>query len=447
MNLTNWNFFKIIISISIVILSIYFMREGFFLLNESKFKVANIKIENKKIEKNLKNKLLDTEKKNKILKELAQSKIDNVKNNVKLDKNLYEKLILVKKNDTFTEIIDPFFSDKKLKNSLINSIQNEINLKNLSINQKIYFYFDDKNIVKKIKIPINFDTEVIIDITSNIFSINKEKNIILKEVKSEKFIIESSLYKDGIKAKIPIKILTDAIRLYSFDIDFQRDIKKNTKFEVSYETLINQQSDKIAYGKILYVKLKIQNNVLEYFQFNTDEGFSDYFNRKGKNVKKSILKTPIDGARLSSTYGMRKHPILGYNKMHKGVDFAAPKGTPVFAGGDGVIEYAATNGGYGKYIRIRHNNEYKTAYAHLSNFKKGISKGKRVSQGEIIAYVGSTGNSTGPHLHYEILYQNKQINPLKMKLPSGKILTGSELERFIKKVNEIYTNHLFTLYE
>ena len=211
--------------------------------------------------------------------------------------------------------------------------------------------------------------------------------------------------------------------------------------------MINQQSDKIAYGKILYVKLKIQNNVLEYFQFNTDEGFSDYFNRKGKNVKKSILKTPIDGARLSSTYGMRKHPILGYNKMHKGVDFAAPKGTPVFAGGDGVIEYAATNGGYGKYIRIRHNNEYKTAYAHLSNFKKGISKGKRVSQGEIIAYVGSTGNSTGPHLHYEILYQNKQINPLKMKLPSGKILTGSELERFIKKVNEIYTNHLFTLYE
>ena len=158
MNLTNWNFFKIIISISIVILSIYFMREGFILLNESKFKVANIKIENKKIEKNLKNKLLDTEKKNKILKELAQSKIDNVKNNVKLDKNLYEKLILVKKNDTFTEIIDPFFSDKKLKNSLINSIQNEINLKNLSINQKIYFYFDDKNIVKKIKIPINFDT-------------------------------------------------------------------------------------------------------------------------------------------------------------------------------------------------------------------------------------------------------------------------------------------------
>ena len=141
------------------------------------------------------------------------------------------------------------------------------------------------------------------------------------------------------------------------------------------------------------------------------QGYIDYFNREGKNVKKSILKTPLDGARLSSTFGMRKHPISGFNKMHKGIDFAAPKGTPVYAGGNGVIERAGRNGGYGNYIRIRHNNEYKTAYAHLSGFKKGISKGVRVNQGEVIGYVGSTGRSTGPHLHYEIIYQNKQINP------------------------------------
>ena len=167
----------------------------------------------------------------------------------------------------------------------------------------------------------------------------------------------------------------------------------------------------------------------------------------GKNVKKSLLKTPIDGARLSSNFGLRKHPILGYNKLHKGVDFAAKSGTPIYAGGNGIIEFMGNNGGYGKYIRIRHNNEYKTAYAHLSNFKKGIYKGVRVNQGDIIGFVGSTGNSTGAHLHYEIIYQAKQINPMTMKLPSGKILQENELIKFIKISKNIYANFLFNLYE
>ena len=171
------------------------------------------------------------------------------------------------------------------------------------------------------------------------------------------------------------------------------------------------------------------------------------FNKDGKNVKKSILKTPLDGARLSSNFGMRKHPISGYNKMHKGVDFAAPTGTPIYAGGNGVIEFIGNNGGYGKYIRIRHNNEYKTAYGHMSGFKKGLSKGLRVNQGEIIGYVGSTGKSTGPHLHYEIIFQNEQINPLKLKLPSGKILKGDELSKFQKEAKRIYADHLNQLYE
>ena len=178
------------------------------------------------------------------------------------------------------------------------------------------------------------------------------------------------MYQDGIKAGIPIEILSDAIKLYSFDIDFQRDIKKNTKFEVSYEVLLNNKRQNIKYGNIKYVNLTFDQKKLEYYVFKTDEGVDDYFNSEGKNVKKSLLKTPINGARLSSTFGMRKHPISGYNKLHKGVDFAAPKGTPIYAGGNGVIEYAGTNGGYGKYIRIRHNNNYKTAYAHLSGFKK-----------------------------------------------------------------------------
>ena len=267
------------------------------------------------------------------------------------------------------------------------------------------------------------------------------------ESHSKEYLITNSLYSDGIKNNIPIEILTKLIRLYSFDLDFQRDIRKNTKVSISYDSKNIEDRDQQYFGDINYALIQIEKNRLEYFKFKTDEGFVDYFNEKGENVKKSILKTPIDGAKLTSTFGIRKHPILGYNKMHRGVDFAAIKGTPVFAGGNGTIEFAGKNGGYGNYIRIRHNNEYKTAYAHLSGFKKGISTGIRVNQGNVIGYVGSSGRSTGPHLHYEIIYQNEQINPLTLKLPSGKKLKGKELERFISEMKTIYANHLNLIYE
>ena len=260
-------------------------------------------------------------------------------------------------------------------------------------------------------------------------------------------MITNSLYADGIINNIPNQILIKLIQLFSFDLDFQRDIQKDTKVSLSYEVISVKNKSEYSFGNIQYANIKIKKNSLEYFKFLTDDGFIDYFNRQGKNVKKSILKTPLDGARISSSFGMRKHPISGFNKMHKGVDFAAPTGTPVYAGGNGIIEVAGINGGYGKYIRIRHNNEYKTAYAHLSSYKKGISEGIRVNQGEVIGYVGSTGRSTGPHLHYEIIYQNKQINPLKLKLPSGKILIGDELLRFEKNYKMILANHLNNLFE
>ena len=213
-----------------------------------------------------------------------------------------------------------------------------------------------------------------------------------------------------------------------------------------YEYFVYKKNNQTQYKDINYVLISIEGKDLEYFKFLTDDGYIDYFSREGKNVKKSLLKTPLDGARLSSNFGMRKHPISGYNKMHKGVDFAAPTGTPIYAGGNGVVEYVGNNGGYGKYIRIKHNNDYKTAYAHLSKYQKGISKGVRVNQGEVIGYVGNTGNSTAP-LHYEIIYQNKHINPLKMKLPSGKVLKGEEFQRFEKELKLIYANHLNLLYE
>jgi len=357
-----------------------------------------------------------------------------------------EIIVIVKKGQTFSKILDNFNFENNKKFEIINSINKIFDLRDLNVNQKIIFLVNDKKIIKKIIIELNYKTNLIVDLGSKI-NVMKKELVTFSDIESKEYLITNSLYADGINNNIPNQILIKLIQLFSFDLDFQRDIRKDTQVSVSYEKILTENKSKYFFGDIQYARVTIKNNTLEYFKFLTDDGFVDYFNREGKNVKKSILKTPLDGARLSSSFGMRKHPISGFNKMHKGIDFAAPKGTPVYAGGNGVIEKAGVNGGYGKYIRIRHNNEYKTAYAHLSGFKKGINKGVRVNQGEIIGYVGSTGKSTGPHLHYEIIYQNKQINPLTLKLPSGKILKGKELERFNKNYKMILANHLNNLFE
>jgi len=359
---------------------------------------------------------------------------------------LKELIIKVKKGQTFSEILDIFNIENKTKFKIINSINKVFDLRRLNINQKIIFFTNEKEIIKKIIIELDFKTNLIVNLDGNI-NIEKKNLETYSSIESKEYRIINSLYADGKNNNVPNQILVKLIQLFSFDLDFQRDIRKDTQVSVSYEKTFVENKSNYSFGDIEYARIIIKNNTLEYFKFLTDDGFIDYFNREGKNVKKSILKTPLDGARLSSNFGMRKHPISGFNKMHKGIDFAAPKGTPVYAGGNGVVEMAGVNGGYGKYIRIRHNNEYKTAYAHLSSFKKRIKKGVRVNQGEVIGYVGSTGKSTGPHLHYEIIYQNKQINPLTLKLPSGKILKGIELERFKKNYKMILSNHLNNLFE
>ena len=357
-----------------------------------------------------------------------------------------ETIIKVKQGQTFSEILDNFNFENKEKFEIINSISEVFNLRGLNVNQKIIFLTNENEIIEKIIIELDFNTNLIVNLDSQI-NVEKRNLETFSSIESQEYSITNSLYADGINNNLPNQILIKLIKLFSFDLDFQRDIRKDTQVSVSYEKNYVENKPDYSFGDIEYAKITIKNNTLEYFKFLTDDGFIDYFNREGKNVKKSILKTPLDGARLSSNFGMRKHPISGYNKMHKGIDFAAPKGTPVYAGGNGVVEIAGVNGAYGKYIRIRHNNEYKTAYAHLNVFKKGITKGVRVNQGDVIGYVGSTGSSTGPHLHYEIIYQNKQINPLTLKLPSGKILKGKELERFKNNYKIILANHLHNLFE
>ena len=425
---------KYFITILLVLFGFYFFYKEYATISELKLK--DLKFENTERKLIVEDKVIDVDIPN-----------NESKNNFqKTESKLIKNEIIISKGDTLLSILKKYNLSEKKIFEIVSNIENYFNLKKLQVDDIINIYQDNYNEVKKIEMYTEVDRLLIIELKNDI-------NIEIKKLKrntyerSEEFQIYESLYADGLKSGLPQEILINLIKLFSFDLDFQRDIKINTKVSISYEFDLINENNRIEYKDINYALISIDNKPIEYFKFLTEDGYIDYFNREGKNVKKSILKTPLDGARLSSSFGMRKHPISGFNKMHKGVDFAAPKGTPIYAGGNGVVEYIGRNGGYGNYIRIRHNNNYKTAYAHLSGFKKGISKGTRVNQGDIIGFVGSTGVSTGPHLHYEIIYNNKQINPMKLKLPSGKVLKGEELLRFKKHYKIIYANHLNLLYE
>ena len=249
--------------------------------------------------------------------------------------------------------------------------------------------------------------------------------------------IETSLFEAARGNGMPVETVVDMIRLFSFDVDFQREIQPGDRFEVLYDSFYDRSGQLAKTGPLTYAAMVLGDKRLEFYHFITPDGTDDHFDAKGRSVRRALLKTPVDGARISSGFGMRKHPIQGYTKMHRGIDFAAPSGTPIYAAGQGVIEQIGRNGGYGKYIRVRHNSTYKTAYAHLRSFAQGMKRGTRVKQGQVIGYVGSTGASTGPHLHYEVFVDNKQVNPKKIKLPSGKSLKGSDLEAFQQARAEI----------
>lgn len=242
--------------------------------------------------------------------------------------------------------------------------------------------------------------------------------------------ITDSLFAAGSAADVPNAIMTEMVRIFSWDVDFQRDIQRNDRFEVMFESVVDESGRIVHTGRVLYASLTLSGERKAMYLHKLADGSTNYFDEKGQSAKKALMRTPIDGARLSSSFGVRKHPILGYNKMHKGADFAAPPGTPIFAAGDGVIEMAGWNGAYGKYVRIRHNQEYSTAYAHMRAIQNGVTQGKRIRQGQVIGFVGTTGRSTGPHLHFEILHGGTQVNPMRVKMPAGEKLAGKELARF-----------------
>ncbi len=244
--------------------------------------------------------------------------------------------------------------------------------------------------------------------------------------------VQASLYQAAHQTDMPMDVLMQILRAYSYDVDFQRDIQPGDRIEVLYEEKVDGDGEFVKAGEVLYATLHTCGRKLQVYRFKTaDDCISRLFDSQGRSVQKALMLTPVDGARLSSGYGMRKHPILGYNKMHRGLDFAAPMGTPIMAAGDGIVEYAGPRGTYGHYIRIRHPNMYQTVYAHLSRYADNIKKGVRVKQGEAIGYIGSTGRSTGPHLHFEVRHGGTAVNPATVRTPPGRELSGKELERFL----------------
>ena len=320
------------------------------------------------------------------------------------------------------------------KKNNINKLKNNLVIKftvDLTDSEKIISFLYPISRTKKIKLTRNLSNN---NFEYEEINTNLNKIIIYKEGK-----ILQSLYKSAIDLKIQPNIIIEFARIYGFQIDFQRDIRKNDIFQIMYEVFQDDNKKNFETGNIIYSNITIrrQKNELYYFDKKKVEG---HYDKNGKSAKKALMKTPINGAKLSSAYGMRKHPISGFNKMHKGTDFAAPKGTPIMASGDGKIIRARWCGGGGNCVKIRHNSSYTTIYAHMHKFAAGIKEGVRVKQGRIIGYVGSTGMSTGPHLHYEVVQNGKKINSQKLKLPSGKSLSGKNRELF--EVNKIKINVL-----
>ena len=279
------------------------------------------------------------------------------------------------------------------------------------------------------------------------FDKNYISKMFLRPTRSEntliKGIIKSSLYLSAIKSGMPENTLLEMINLLGFSVDFQREIREGDTFEIIFTKKIDVLKNSLIQTKpIDFVSINLSGTKLSFYKYHDEYGLPQYYDENGKSSKRTIMKTPINGAKLTSRYGKRKHPVLGYTKLHRGIDFAAPAGTPIFAAGDGIVEKAGWNGSYGRYIRIRHTGTYKTAYAHLSGIHKRIKIGSRISQGKIIGYVGSSGRSTGAHLHYEVLRNDKQVNPMNIKLPAGKNLNKKYLSAFKQRVKQVLNQKL-----
>ena len=402
---------------------LYFLYGSLFIFTFLVYLIFSSQVGSNYLTKEMKSKnLLFSEK----IVELGQSFIS------KLKSPYSEIKYNIKNNDSIESILSRF----EIENEEIKFIVNELNKKKLT---NIYAGRELSIILKKLKNNKNQIINIRYPISNTVhIEIKKDdKNFIVKEnilklIKKEtvvKNVINNNLYSAATDVGIEPNIIIEFARIYGFEIDFQRDLRKGDTFEIYYEKFLDDNNNVRDTGKILYASMNVNNREINLYNFKYKNEIG-YYDISGKSIVKSLMKTPINGARLSSKFGMRKHPILGYNKMHRGTDFAAPSGTPIMASGSGTITRARWCGGGGNCVKIKHNSTYQTVYAHMKAFAKGIKEGRKVRQGQVIGYVGSTGMSTGPHLHYEVIVNGKKVNSQKLKLPSGKILKGEARKEF-----------------
>ena len=338
----------------------------------------------------------------------------------------------VSSGETLEKILNSYFVNQKEIGNIRKKLSKKVDLNKLKQGQILQFTIDNSNNeILNLTYPISKSNKMYVDKDNktNEFNIQKIITNLKKIILYEENFITQSLYRSAVERKVPANIIVEFARIYGFQVDFQRDIKKQDSFQIMFEVFVDEKDRVLETGNILFANLILSGepNSLYYFD---KEGSTGHYDKNGKSIQKALMKTPINGARLSSSFGMRKHPIDGFNKMHRGTDFAAPKGTPIMASGNGIIQKAGWCGGGGNCVKIKHNSTYETIYAHMSKFARGIKRGLRVKQGQTIGYVGSTGKSTGPHLHYEVIVNGKKVNSQKLKLPSGKILKGEDRKLF-----------------
>jgi len=351
-----------------------------------------------------------------------------------------ERVVTISEGDALGKVMQKEGVPGEEVHEIIEAIDEHFDPRDLKIGQDISMNFQPDQTesgyrLDHLKIQINPLKTVVVSRKGDTFESAVEEKEVKPVIHAQKATIKTSLYGSAAKAGIPQAVVADAIKIYSQNIDFQRDVKSGDSLEVMYETMATDDGYVARTGNILFARLTLSGREIPLYRFEMADGGVDYFGPNGESTKKTLMRTPINGARLSSGFGMRRHPVLGYSKMHKGIDFAAPTGTPIYAAGDGVIERAGRFSSYGNYVKIRHRNDLHTAYAHLSKIK--VRNGQRVRQGDVIGYVGTTGRSTGPHLHYEVLVNRKHVNPRSVNLPIGQALAGKDIKRFKSFVQEV----------
>lgn len=358
-----------------------------------------------------------------------------------------EKTLEVKGGDTLVTILTNEGIDRRLAHDVVRSLRNHCDPRRLKPGQTVTLALkpseDEEQGPELLKVSLKVDETKDVHASkgdTGKFDAWLEEKEVTKELAYAKITIDNSLFGSSTQAGVPANIVVDVIRALSHRVDLQRDIQPGDQFEIAYERFIDNEGKVVSDGKATFVLLHAKGKDIKLYRHVTKTGENDFYLEDGSSLKNGFMRTPIDGARLSSNFGMRKHPVHKFTRMHRGVDFAAPKGTPILAAGAGVITKMGWHGGYGRYIQVKHNGEFATAYAHMHRFAPGLKVGGRVNQGQKIGEVGSTGTATGCHLHYEVLRHGQQINPKTVKNVGGKKLEGRELQHFFACIGKTNTS-------